>query len=421
MDRAELADCLGLRHAGRSCRHSVVCESDPKRFQSAFASGVAAGGKVFLADPKWTPAEMAEFDRLRIGAEMENPEADAMGDLGWLYIPTGGTGGRLKLARHDERTIDAAVRGFARHFLEERIYAFGVLPLHHVSGLMAWLRCAMTGGNYTAGDWTSLQAGELPEVLDQGAYLSLVPTQLQRLLASEPAVRWLKSFRAVFVGGGPSWPDLLDRAASAGVPLVISYGMTETAAMVAAQQPGDFLAGDRSCGRNLPHARISTDVEGVVRVTGESVFRGYAGGPLSHTRQFETVDVGKVDPHGRLWIEGRRDQIIITGGEKVDPLEVEAVLRGTGEFSDVVVVGVDDPVWGQRVIACYEDAKRSPDINKVRAAIECTLASYRRPKRFVPIMPWPRSSLGKVNRLALRRALEEIRSASTGEGAPGLF
>lgn len=421
MDRAELADCLGVRHVEGAFRHSVVCESDPKRFQSAFASGVAAGGKVFLADPRWTAAEMAEFDRLRAGAEEENPEGDAMGDLGWLYIPTGGTGGRLKLARHDERTINAAVRGFTRHFLEETVYALGILPLHHVSGLMAWLRCALTRGAYTAGDWNLLQEGELPRQLDQRGYLSLVPTQLQKLLAREPAVRWLKSFRAVFVGGGPSWPDLLDRAARVDVPLVLSYGMTETAAMVAAQQPGDFLAGDRSCGRNLPHARISTDAEGVVRVAGESVFRGYAGGPMSHTRLYETFDVGKVDPLGHLWIEGRRDQIIITGGEKVDPLEVEAVLRGTGEFSDVVVLGVDDPVWGQRLVACYEDAERSPDMKKVRSEIERTLAPYRRPKSYVPIMPWPRSSLGKVNRMVLRRVLEEIRSASAGEGAPGLF
>ncbi|MBP8257668.1 MAG: AMP-binding protein, partial [Opitutaceae bacterium] len=235
-------------------RHSVVCEADPRRFQTAFAEGVAAGGKVFLADPKWSPTEMAEFDRLRSEATREDQETDCREDLGWLHIPTGGTGGKLKLARHDELTIDAAVRGFAAHFFQEKtVHAFGVLPLHHVSGLMAWLRCALTRGTYTVGDWTSLQAGVLPTGVEPGGFLSLVPTQLERLLRNESMVDWLKTFRAVFVGGGPSWRGLLDRAATAGVPLVLSYGMTETAAMAVAQKPGEFLAGDRSCGRQLPH------------------------------------------------------------------------------------------------------------------------------------------------------------------------
>lgn len=420
MDRAELADCLGVRHAGHSSRQSVVCESDPLQFQAAFAAAVAAGGRVFLADPKWTPAEAAEFDRLRAESAVAKRDSHGSADLGWLHIPTGGSGGKLKLARHDERTVDAAVRGFARYFSVESVHAFGVLPLHHVSGLMAWLRCALTRGVYTAGDWTSLQEGKLPQALDRGGFLSLVPTQLQKLLVNESALPWLKTFRAIFIGGGPSWPDLLNRAQSAGVPLALSYGMTETAAMVAAQRPGEFLAGDRSCGRQLPHIMLETDANGGVRVSGESVFRGYAGGPMSIATHFDSHDTGRIDHQGRLWIEGRRDQIIITGGEKVDPSEVEAVLRGTGEFSDVIVVGVDDPVWGRKVIACYEGVGRSPDMIKVQADIERLLTAYRRPKAFVPIKPWPRSGPGKVNRLALRQALERIRPSSASGGAMGL-
>lgn len=405
MDRAGLADCLGVRYSVQQPRDTVVCEADPARFQAAFTAGVAAGSGVFLADPKWTVAEQAAFDHLRVAAVETMQEARENDERGWLHIPTGGTGGQLKLARHDELTLAAAVRGFQQHFAEEAVHAFGILPLHHVSGLMAWLRCALTGGVYTAGDWASLQAGAVPNEHGMPGYLSLVPTQLQKLLANPSAIHWLKTFRAVFVGGGPSWPTLLEEAAAAGVPVVLSYGMTETAAMVAAQRPGEFLAGDRSCGQALPHVRIETDAESVVRLSGESVFRGYAGMPMTSMRHFETSDVGRIDDQGRLWIEGRQDQVIITGGEKVDPFAVESVLRATGQFADVAVLGQSDPTWGHIVVACYEDTGTAPDWHRVKAEVERALAPYRRPKRYVPIKPWPRNAQGKVNRTILRQAL----------------
>ncbi len=407
MDRAGLADRLGVRYLPQLLRDTVVCESDPARFQTAFAAGVAGGGGVFLADPKWTTPERAVFDRLRAASAEAMRNAGECGERGWLHIPTGGTGGQLKLARHDEVTVTAAVRGFQRHFSERTVDAVGVLPLHHVSGLMAWLRCALTGGAYTAADWPSLQAGTWPQTSDTPGYLSLVPTQLQRLLANASAIRWLKSFRAVFVGGGPSWPALLDAAAEAEVPVALSYGMTETAAMVAAQRPGDFLAGDRSSGRALPHVSIETNSEGVVVLAGDSVFRGYAGTQAGFAGRFETSDTGRIDEQGRLWLEGRRDQAIITGGEKVDPFAVEAVLRATGEFADVAVLGQNDASWGQVVVACYEETGVLPHWTRVQAEVERSLAHYRRPKRFIPIQPWPRNAQGKVNRALLRQMLEQ--------------
>ncbi|MBE7536913.1 MAG: AMP-binding protein [Opitutaceae bacterium] len=405
MERAELADCLGVRFAGLSRSRTIVREADPRQFQRKFAEGVAAGGLVFLADPRWTVPETARFEQLCDVAVQTARAAENPTRLGWLHIPTGGTGGSLKLARHDEGTLVAAVRGFQRHFGEKVVDAFGVLPLHHVSGLMAWLRCALTGGVYTAGDWSSLQAGELPKERGTRGCLSLVPTQLQRLLESESAVHWLKTFRAVFLGGGPSWNALLDKAAAAGIPVALSYGMTETAAMVAAQLPGEFLSGDRSCGRALPHVRIEINAESVVVLLGDSVFRGYAGLPASIHGRFETGDFGSIDDEGRLRIVGRRDQVIITGGEKVDPFAVEAVLRTSGQFSDVVVLGQSDSTWGQVVVVCYEDTGTAPDWTRVQADIERALAPYGRPKRYLPIKPWPRNEQGKVNRAILRQAL----------------
>src|SRR4029077_18639896 len=125
---------------------------------------------------------------------------------GWLMIPSGGTSGQLKFARHDEETIAAAVGGFCSHFQVARVSCVGVLPLHHVSGLMAWMRAALTGGKYLPWDWKRLERGDRPARMPESCFLSLVPTQLQRLLSSSEAVAWLRGFDAVFVGGGPLWP-----------------------------------------------------------------------------------------------------------------------------------------------------------------------------------------------------------------------
>jgi O-succinylbenzoic acid--CoA ligase len=335
---------------------------------------------------------------------------------GWLMIPTGGTSGKLKFARHDEQTLTAAVRGFCGHFGLAQVNAVGVLPLHHVSGLMAWLRCALTGGEFRPLDWKAVEAGELPDLppKPEGWTISLVPTQLERLLngvervspnALESGKRvegnafhlaWLRQFRIIFVGGGPAWPQLLDRAAALQLPLSLGYGMTETAAMVTALRPAEFLAGDRSSGTPLPQATVAIGEGGTIVLGGESLFRGYFP-DWRNTREFETSDRGQLDEHGHLRVLGRRDAVIITGGEKVEPAELEALLHGTGQFTDIVVLGLPDPRWGQRVVAVYP-GHNQPNFHEVIRATN-RLADYKRPKSFIPLVgPWPAGAAGKVNR-----------------------
>jgi O-succinylbenzoic acid--CoA ligase len=325
---------------------------------------------------------------------------DGTAESGWLGIATGGSSGGMKFARHDERTIAAAVRGFGAHFGLERVNAVDVLPAYHVSGLMARARCAATGGAHVAWSWKQLEAGERPALGAGDWVLSLVPTQLQRLLGSPAAVAWLRGFKVIFVGGGPVWAELTDAAARAELPLSLSYGMTETAAMVAALKPEEFLGGARSSGTVLPHAAVTLDAEGVITIAGESVFRGYwpvAGA----TREFQTEDLGRFDARGHLHVLGRRDAVIITGGKKVQPLEVEAALRASGEFADIAVIGVPDAEWGEAVVACYPAGGREPNFERAVAG----LAGAMKPKRLVAVADWPRNAQGKINRAALRQAV----------------
>lgn len=363
------------------------------------------GDFVFLCDPRWGRGERDAL-ALAVSGLVRGTTATPHG---WLAIPTGGTSGGVRFALHDEETLTAAARGFAAHFGIERVNAVDVLPAHHVSGLMARVRSRESGGEHLAWEWKRLEAGHPPELdFARGAWvISLVPTQLQRLLAWPDMVSWLRRFQIVFIGGGPIWPDLAEAAAAENLRVSLSYGMTETAAMVAALQPEEFLAGERSCGRALPHVQLALDKAGVITIAGASLFRGYfpdADAP----RSFTTEDLGRIDERGYVHVLGRRDAAIITGGKKVNPAEVEAALRTSGEFEDVAVIGVPDPEWGEAVVACYPDSNSHvPNIPKAVAA----LAPHQRPKRFVGVAEWPRNAQGKLNRAALLAAVNRTKSA----------
>lgn len=364
----------------------------------AGAALVEREGACFLVDPQWGERERAQWTALA-----GRRPAGLDGERGWLCIPTGGSSGAMKLARHDERTLGAAVRGFCAHFGEERVDAVGLLPVWHVSGLMAWARCRFTGGKYRAWDWKRVERGERPEPARSGAeFLSLVPTQLARLLNDSAAREWLRGFRAVLIGGGPAWPELRARARAERLPLAFSYGMTETAALVAAQRPEEFLAGDDSSGRSLPHARLGTDVEGRIEIEAASLFSGYwpEARPAGAWR---TDDLGEIDAAGRLRVRGRADALIISGGEKVNPAEVEAALRvaGGAALVDVAVAGLPNPEWGSEVVALYCGPESLAE--RLRACMEGELAPAKRPKRYVALPPesWPRDVRGKLNRAAL--------------------
>jgi O-succinylbenzoic acid--CoA ligase len=113
---------------------------------------------------------------------------------------------------------------------------------------------------------------------------------------------------------------------------------------------------------------------------------------------FWTEDLGRWNERGHLEILGRRDAVIITGGKKVQPQDVEAALRASGEFSDVAVIGVPDAEWGEIVVACYPAGGREPDLVRAVAGLHGAM----KPKRFLAVADWPRAAQGKINRAQLK-------------------
>lgn len=375
----------------------VICERDNKRFRMEFADTAGTRGPVFLANPDWADRERGQFNTL-----VDRMADDWDPELGWLMIPTGGSSGAIKLARHDQHTITAAVIGYQEFCGADHIDSVGVLPLHHVGGLMGWLRCALTDGSFRQLNWREISLGNFPiEDLNGGA-ISLVPTQLQALRGITGGVDWLRQFGSVILGGAALRSDLSDWARENVLPLSPSYGLTESMAMVCALSPRDFLAGAEGVGAPLPHVDLMIGEGGEIELKTASLFRGYWPDYRSEQGDWATGDLGEWDGAGRLTVRGRQDDIIVSGGEKINPAEVETVVKRTIGLDQIAVLGVADEHWGQVAMLVY-CAERTLELAELRGLLDGELAKFKWPKRVVQLDSWPVNAVGKVDRGSLRR------------------
>ncbi|PSB08837.1 2-succinylbenzoate-CoA ligase, partial [filamentous cyanobacterium CCP2] len=318
--------------------------------------------------------------------------------------------GKLRFATHTWETLAASVKGFCAYFEVDRVNSCCILPLYHVSGLMQFLRSFLTGGQFALpGTLNDLPIGFDPADF----FLSLVPTQLQRLLHDPVAGDWLTQFQTVLLGGAPAWQELLEQARQRSIRLAPTYGMTETASQVVTLKPEDFLQGRSGCGRVLPHAQIqiqdaagqalNVNEVGTVAIRAASLALGYYPDRFAGS-WFQTDDLGYFDLQESLQIVGRKSQKIITGGENVFPQEVEAAIRATGLVKDVYVLGLPDADWGEVVTAVFVPIAQ-PDLTALRTALEPHLTPFKRPKRWITLEKLPRNAQGKVDREQLKRLL----------------
>jgi len=396
----------------------LIAEADPVRFAAAFFAAVYLRKPVVLANRRWGSREWGEVAAqvnpavvfgsapgLRTSRRRGLPPLAAS----TMLIPTGGSSGGVRFAVHRWETLMAAAAGLIRFMGGGSINHGCVLPLFHVSGLMQLIRAHASGGWIAFPAFSDLQVGKFPRFGREEICLSLVGTQLQRLMKLKRAVRGLASCRALFLGGGPVAESVLAQARELKLPVFLSYGMTETAAMVAALPPDEFLDGATSAGRSLPHLRLSIraadgtecapNVAGRIWVAGTSLFKGYHGQRrLDLSKGFRTGDEGFLDGEGRLHVLGRSDRLIISGGEKVDPKEVEDAILETGAVDQVLVIGWPDPEWGQRLVALYVEAGIQSNNAAWAEELRNELANYKLPKLMVPVEQLPLNAHGKIDR-----------------------
>ncbi|HAV14276.1 MAG TPA: hypothetical protein DCX06_12400 [Opitutae bacterium] len=387
------AETIKMLSAADRLRGVLLAECDPIEFSAAFFAAMSLGVPVILANPKWGARERAELARLVspklcFGLELDNGVSkNTRLPMGRVLIPTGGSTGGVKLATHTWESLAAACRGVQEFLGGGVIDSCCVLPLYHVSGLMQLLRSFITSGRI-----------RFDEDAVASYCLSYVPTQLQRALANSGQCEMLNAARAIFVGGGPLSEAVADEARKRGLPIVPVYGMTETAAMVAAISAEDFRVNPKIGAKPVGLSSFSIESDGAIRIQSPALFEGYHGRPSPDlTHGYLTSDQGYLDAEGRLHVTGRMDRLIITGGEKVDPLEVEAVLREFLGLDELLVYGVSDPDWGQRVVVFYtsEEAKelQSDWYERVRPH----LANYKIPKQWLRVDSLPLDPRGKVD------------------------
>lgn len=356
---------------------------------------------------------------------------DDTGDPTALVVGTSGSTGTAKLALLPASALLASAR--ATH---ARLGGPGswllALPPHHIAGLQVLVRSLDAGTSPVVLDLTG---GFQPDdfvaaagrVTDQGPrYTALVPTQLLRLLDSADtntgidtggaATAALRSFDAVLVGGAATATSLLQRARDAGVRAVPTYGMSET------------CGGCVYDGRSLDRLRVRTDGEGRVYLAGPVLARGYLSDPertaaafsidSGGTRWFRTDDLGEVRDDGALHVLGRVDDVITTGGLKVNPAVVEAALAALPGVAHAVVVGVPDPQWGETVVAIVvpDPGAGGPSLDRLRAQVAASVAPFAAPTRMLLVERLPLRGPGKPDRAALSRLAAASTAPSTADG-----
>ena len=299
------------------------------------------------------------------------------------------------------------------------------LPLFHVGGLSIIMRSAIYG--ITAVVHDGFDADAVNDAIDNDAVsiVSVVSVMLQRMLDARRDKPYPATLRCVLVGGGPVPGNLLERCALLGVPVVQTYGLTETCSQVATLSPDDALARLGSAGKALSPNEIrivtsdgndaAADEAGEIVVRGPIVMPGYSGQPATNSRVItdrwlHTGDIGRIDAEGYLYVLDRRDDLIVTGGENVYPAEVEAVLLSHPSVAEAAVIGADDAEWGQRVVAItrLDDSAGTSGIDAATLQVFCRerLAGYKVPREFrFATEPLPRTASGKIRRGALREDL----------------
>lgn len=268
------------------------------------------------------------------------------------------------------------------------------LPLNHVGGQSILLRSALYG---TAAEiHPGFDAERVGAAFASGriSIASLVPTQLVRLLDAGAAV---DRPRLLLVGGGPLPRDVLAEAEARGATVVQTYGLTEACSQVCTLAPGEAPTHPGSAGR--PLLGVEVRVEG-----GEILVRGptVAPGARAADGWLHSGDLGRIDEEGFLHLEGRRSDLIVSGGENVRPERVEDALRSHPAVADAGVVGVDDREWGQRVVAhVVRGAGSQVSERELADHVRPLLARHELPKRITFRDELPRTAAGKLQRRLL--------------------
>jgi O-succinylbenzoic acid--CoA ligase len=377
-------------------------------------AGLVANARVWFIPFHWKRREIEQILQFRRPQLVYGPISfdtlrtdsfcDPIDSTG-IMIPTGGSSGRVKFAHHNAATFTSAVMGMGQFFLGRTIQRgdfeyHSNLPLYHVSGWMQLVRAYLSDSLWTIGQRGGFEKG------NGKRWLSVVPTQLSRIVREK---RWefLRDFDFILVGGGRCNAEIIKQLIDRSIHPWVSYGLTETAGVAAAR----LMRSEDDIGKSavaLPHVRIETRKQkGLLEIgirssslclgmVGQDGYNGINEGI------YWTRDFGMNSEEGLL-IEGRLDGLINSGGEKVNPNEVQSMVSDLPGILECMIVGASDAEWGNIVVCIYTGTVESE--NEWKALLKKKIAAYKIPKRWVRVERLPLDQRGKIDSNSLNRIL----------------
>lgn len=368
----------------------ILRQGDPLVFWSQFIEAIEAGKSIAVLSTEWPEAWLEELGKIAATFSPANSPA--------ILIPTSGSSGLPKFCIHNLDTLLSSARGFEP--IAERFGVannINVLPQHHVGGMLPVFRSAIVGGKTHFAYYNnpgSIKKAPFPLV---EACISVVPTQLRRMLDVPEWCGLLQSMGMVLVGGSACSENLLSEARTKGIRLAPCYGSTETAALVTMLDPAAFLDGASGVGKPIGNARILLDKEDRVQVFSQSNCTGYWPDTASfQSDPLLSNDLGRLDPSGNLHILGRADRVIISGGEKIIPEVVEAAAQASGLVQEAHCFGSPDPDWGNRVELEFTSSNKGPGLEaRLEAWLKDWIPPYAVPKSIVKVEAILTNELGK--------------------------
>jgi o-succinylbenzoate---CoA ligase len=406
---------LVARGASRGSRVAIALPAGPQ-FAQALHACLLLGAVAVPIDLRLSPAEREQIvagaavlvdqpldeDRGPAGA----PQSAALGqtsthelDATAVVIHTSGTTAAPRPVELTYANILWSALGSAVALgLDPEERWLCTLPLSHVGGLSILLRSAIYAT--TAVVHERFETERVLDTLHAGeaTLVSLVATTLARLL--DAGLEHPPALRCALTGGGPVPAALVERARRVGVPVSLTYGLTESCSQATTTPVAEIGGAPVSAGTPLFCTRLRIAADGEILVAGPTV----APAALQADGWLHTGDLGQLDERGRLRVSGRKADTIVSGGENVAPAEVEAVLEAHPRVLEAAVLGRVDPRWGEAVTAIVvARAGEQLDVDELRAHCAGVLAPYKVPKQIVyATEPLPRTRSGKLLRRELR-------------------
>jgi O-succinylbenzoic acid--CoA ligase len=287
------------------------------------------------------------------------------------------------------------------------------LPMYHISSFSLIMRSLINGGTLI---FPGRNESLLETVINKKiTHLSLVPTQLKKMIQIPQSKEILRHCKSILLGGAAFSPTLIKQALDRKIPLSTTYGLTESASQVATMVSADLKRKPDASGRILPYRELKIAKDGEILLKGAILFKGYVfedmlESPIDTEGYFHTGDIGVLDGEGFLSVIGRKDRMFISGGENIFPEQIEKALLTIDSVEQAYVVAVPDTVMGQRPVAFIETASQHPFPNTktVNVHLERYIERFKIPIAF---LPWPSTktkTLKPDGRLFEKIALETI-------------